>query len=293
MQQTNKINLTSNKKQISISRGLRLTITYILLSIWALIVIFPFYWMILTSIKSTTAYNGESIPQFVTLHPTFDNYIFAWKEYDFIKYLGNTVLYAVLTTFIMIVVSTLAAFAFARLKFKGKEVVFTIFLAMMMIPNELVIITNYTTIVNWGWRNSFTGLVLPSVLSIFYIYLLRQNFMQVPDDMYLAAKVDGTSDFKYLCKILLPLSKPTIISIIILKIIECWNSFVWPRIVTTNKNYYLVSQAIDMIRNDGAGRENIPAMMAAVVFVSLPLLLLFIIFRKQIMSGVSKTGSKG
>lgn len=281
------------KNKVKTSLILRKTIIYILLTIWAIVIIFPFYWMILTSIKSTTAYNSELVPQFITLSPTFDNYIYAFREYDFIKYLLNTVVYAVITTLLMIVVTILSAFAFSRLNFKGKDIVFTIFLAMMMIPNELVIITNYTTIVNLGWRNSFVGLILPSVLSIFYIYLLRQNFMQVPDDMYYAAKVDGTTDFKYLTKVLIPLSKPTIVSIIVLKIIECWNSFVWPRIVTTNEKYYLVSQAIDKIRSDGSGRENIPAMMAAVVFVSLPLLILFVIFRKQIMSGVSRSGSKG
>lgn len=290
MENTSYNEIKDKTKTLSIIRKI---IIYTLLTIWAIIVIFPFYWMLLTSIKSTTAYNSEMIPQFITLSPTFDNYLYAWKEYNFVKYLLNTVIYAVLTTVLMIIVTILSAFAFSRLEFKGKNLVFTIFLAMMMIPNELVIITNYTTIVNLGWRNSFVGLVLPSILSIFYIYLLRQNFMQVPDDMYYAAKVDGTSDLKYLIKILIPLSKPTIVSIIVLKIIECWNSFVWPRIVTTNEKYYLVSQAIDKIRSDGSGRENIPAMMAAVMFVSLPLLLLFIIFRKQIMSGVSKTGSKG
>lgn len=281
------------KNKAKLTAIIRKIIIYTLLTIWAIIVIFPFYWMLLTSIKTTTQYNGEMIPQFITLSPTFDNYLYAWKEYDFVRYLLNTVVYAVLTTGLMIFVTIFSAFAFSRLEFKGKNLVFTIFLAMMMIPNELVIITNYTTIVNLGWRNSFVGLVLPSILSIFYIYLLRQNFMQVPDDMYYAAKVDGTTDFKYLIKILIPLSKPTIVSIVVLKIIECWNSFVWPRIVTTSEKYYLVSQAIDKIRSDGSGRENIPAMMAAVVFVSLPLLILFVTFRKQIMSGVSKTGSKG
>ena len=168
-----------------------------------------------------------------------------------------------------------------------------IFLAMMMIPNELVIITNYQTAVSLGLRNTYVGLILPSVLSVFYIYLLRQNFMQVPDSMYYAARVDGCTDFRYLYKVLIPLSKPTIVTITILKLIECWNSYVWPRLVSTKDEFYLVSNAIQQIKATGFGRDNIPAMMAAVVAISLPLIILFIVFRKQIMSGVAKTGTKG
>lgn len=280
-------------KSHNVNNIIRKVIIYTLLAFWAILVIFPFYWMILTSFKSFSAYNNESVPKFITLAPTFANYVTAWTSVTLGKYMINTVVYAVTTTFLMVIVSLLAAFAFARLEFKGKNLVFTLFLAMMMIPNELVIITNYTTIVNLGWTNSFTGLVLPSVLSVFYIYLLRQNFMQVPDDMYYAAKVDGTSDLKYLCKILIPLSKPTIVSIIILKLIECWNSFVWPRLITTSSKYYLVSNGIEQIKSSGFGRENIPAMMACVVCVSLPLLILFAAFRKQIMSGVARSGTKG
>ena len=165
----------------------------------------------------------------------------------------------------------------------------------MMIPNELVIITNYTTFSNpsYDLRNTFFALIMPSIMSVFYVYLLRQNFMQVPDSIYWAAKVDGTSDFKYLIKILIPLSKPTIITIIILKLIECWNAYAWPRLISTSEKYFLVSNAIEVIRTSGGGRDNIPTMMAAVVIVSLPLIILFIIFRKEIMSGVSKTGTKG
>ncbi len=281
------------KKKRSALEILRMVCIYLFLGIWAILILFPFYWMILTSIKSYSAYNSETVPVFYTLAPTFDNYISAWKDTNLAKYMLNTVIFAVTTTFIMVVVSLLAAFAFARLDFKGKNIVFTAFLAMMMIPNELVIITNYYTIVHLNWRDSFTGLILPSILSIFYIYLLRENFMQVPDDLYLAAKVDGTSDFKYLCKVLIPLSKPTIITITILKLIECWNSFVWPRAITTKDSYNLVSNGIQSIKNSSMGRADIPGMMAAVVCVSLPLLVLFIIFRKKIMAGVARSGSKG
>ena len=280
-------------KKTKVLKTIKQVVIYTLLSFWAVMILFPFYWMIMTSFKSFMEYNNESVPYLFIRHITFENFNIAFTQVKLARYMFNTLIYAVCTTGIMMVVTTLAAFAFARLDFKGKDVVFTVFLAMMMIPTELVIITNYTTIVNTGLRNTYTGLILPSVLSIFYIYLLRQNFMQVPDNIYHAAKIDGTSDFNYLIKVLIPLSKPTMVSIIILKMIECWNSFVWPRLITTKDDYFLVSNAIEMIKSTGFGRDNIPAMMAAVVCISLPLLIAFLIFRNQIMTGVSRTGAKG
>lgn len=266
---------------------------YILLTVWAVMVLFPFYWMLLTSVKSYGEYNSEAVPKFYTLSPTLQNYADAFRSVPLGRYLVNTLIFTVATTAIMMVVITLAAFAFARLEFRGKNVVFTLFLALMMIPNELVIITNYTTITNWNLRNTFLGLILPSVTSVFYIYLLRENFAQVPDSLYYAAKVDGTSDLKYLLKVMIPICKPTLITIGILKVIECWNSYVWPRAITDDENYYLVSNGIQEIRENGFGRENIPAMMAAVVVISIPLIVLFLIFREKIMTGVSRGGTKG
>lgn len=285
--------IEKNAKQAKALNITKKVIIYALLSFWAIMILFPFYWMIMTSFKTFMEYNSESVPSLLIKNFTFENYKIAWTQVKMFRFMFNTLIYAVITTVLMMIVTTLAAFAFARLNFKGKNIVFTIFLAMMMIPTELVIITNYTTIVNTGLRNSYVGLILPSVLSVFYIYLLRQNFMQVPDNVYYAAKVDGTSDFGYMMRVLVPLSKPTMISIVILKMIECWNSFVWPRLVTTKEDYFLVSNAIEMIKSTGFGRDNIPAMMAAVVCISLPLLIIFIIFRNQIMSGVSRTGAKG
>ena len=209
------------------------------------------------------------------------------------RYFGNTFLFTVATTAIMLVVIVLAAFAFARLEFAGKRLTFDFFLSLMMILNELVIITNFVTTTNLGLRNTFTGLVLPSVTSIFYIYLLKENFEQIPEELYRAAKVDGTSDLKYLLKVMLPISKPTVITIVILKVIECWNSYVWPRLITDDPEYYLVANGIQEIRENGFGRENVPAMMAAVVVVSIPLILLFLVFHKKIMEGVSRGGTKG
>ena len=268
-------------------------ITYTLLTFWAVLVLFPFYWMVLTSVKSYGAYNSEWIPQLYTLSPTLQNYRDAFTAVPLAGYFTNTIVFTVITTALMLIVTVLAAFAFARLNFKGKDLAFTLFLSLMMIPTELVVITNYVTITNADLRNTFTGLILPSVTSVFYIYLLKENFSQIPDELYYAAKVDGTSDLKYLFKVLIPICKPTIVTITILKVIECWNSYVWPRLVTDDQAYFLVSNGIQEIRENGFGRENIPAMMAAVVVISVPLIVLFLIFRKKIMAGVSRGGMKG
>ena len=268
-------------------------VVYALLALWALMVLFPFYWMVLTSIKSYGAYNSEYIPQLFTLSPTMQNYTEAFTAVPLASYFTNTVIFTLATTAIMLVVTILAAFAFARLEFRGKDLAFTAFLSLMMIPSELVVITNYVTMTNLDLRNTFTGLVLPSVTSVFYIYLLKENFAQIPDELYYAAKVDGTSDFKYLRRVMVPICKPTIVTITILKVIECWNSYVWPRLITDNEAYYLVSNGIQEIRENGFGRENIPAMMAAVVVISVPLIVLFLVFRKKIMEGVSRGGTKG
>ena len=281
------------ERAVRVRGALSNAVLYILLTLWALMVLFPFYWMILTSLKSYSAYNSEYIPQLYTLAPTLQNYLDAFTAVPLARYLLNTLIFTVVTTGVMLLVTVLAAFGFARLSFRGRDLMFTLFLALMMIPSELVVITNYVTITNWGLRNSFAGLILPSVTSVFYIYLLRENFAQVPDELYYAAKVDGTSDFKYLWKVMLPICRPTIVTITILKVIECWNSYVWPRLITDNEAYYLVSNGIQSIRENGFGRENIPAMMAAVVVISVPLIALFLIFRNKIMEGVSRGGTKG
>ncbi|MBQ6217467.1 MAG: carbohydrate ABC transporter permease [Erysipelotrichaceae bacterium] len=266
---------------------------FALLIFWAIIVLFPFYWMLLTSVKSYAAYNAEYIPQFFTLSPTLENYIQAFTAVPLAKYFTNTIIFTVVTTLLMMIVVVLSAFAFSRLEFKGKDFIFTLFLSLMMIPNELVIITNFVTITNAGLRNTFPGLILPSVTSIFYIYLLKENFEQIPEELYKAAKVDGTSDFKYLWKVMIPICRPTIVTVLILKVIECWNAYVWPRLITDDENYFLVSNGIQTIRESGFGRENIPAMMAAVVVISIPLIIIFLIFHKKIMEGVSRGGTKG
>lgn len=274
-------------------KRIRTLFTDFVLVLWAVIVLFPFYWMLLTSVKSYGSYNSEFIPKLFTLSPTLENYGSAFSQVPLGRYFLNTLVFTVITTALMLFVTVLAAFAFSRLRFRGRDLIFTAFLSLMMIPTELVVITNFVTVTDLNLRNSFLGLILPSVTSVFYIYLLKENFSQIPDELYYAAKVDGTSDFKYLWKVMIPICQPTIVTITILKVIECWNSFVWPRLITDDQNYFLVSVGIQEIRENGFGRENIPAMMAAVVVISLPLIVLFLLFRKKIMAGVARGGTKG
>jgi multiple sugar transport system permease protein len=289
----NKIDFDRIERRAAVRKRTFQTVDYVLLTLWALLVLFPFYWMVLTSIKSYGSYNAEYIPKFYTVAPTLQNYADAFTTVPLGRYFLNTIIYTLVTTGLMMIVIIPAAFAFARLDFPGRQLAFTLFLSLMMIPNELVIITNFVTITNLGLRNTYTGLILPSVTSVFYIYLLKENFGLVPDNLYYAAKVDGTSDLGYLLKVMIPICRPTMVTITILKVIECWNSYVWPRLITDDQAYFLVSNGIQEIRENGFGRENIPAMMAAVVVISLPLIVLFLIFRKKIMAGVSRGGLKG
>ena len=280
------------KKALARDR-IRKALVGLLLVFWAVMVLFPFYWMLLTSVKSYGTYNAEYIPRLYTLHPTFSNYADAFQAVPLGRYFLNTVLFTVVTTAAMLVVTVLAAFAFARLEFRGKNLAFTAFLSLMMIPSELVVITNFVTVTNMDLRNTYLGLILPSVTSVFYIYLLKENFARIPDELYYAAKVDGSSDLGYLWKVMIPICQPTIVTVTILKVIECWNSYVWPRLITDDQAYFLVSNGIQEIRENGFGRENIPAMMAAVVVISIPLIVLFLLFHKKIMAGVARGGIKG
>ena len=270
-------------------------IVSVLLGIWALIVLFPFYYMLITSLKDSPSYNAEVdlLSKLFVKAPTLESYAFAMNAVSLGKYFVNTLIFTLATTAIMLLVTVLASYGFARINFKGKNIVFTAFLSMMMIPAELVVITNFITVTNLDLRNTFMGLILPSITSVFYIYLLKENFQQVPNELYYAAKVDGTADIKYLFKVMIPICQPTIVTVTILKVIECWNSYVWPRLITDDEKYYLVSNGIQAIRESGFGRANIPAMMSAVVIVSIPLILLFLVFRNKIMEGVARGGTKG
>ena len=265
---------------------------YTFLCVMALIVVFPFYWMIISSLKSTVEYRLP-VPTLFPQKIMWGNYVEAFSAANLGRLFINTVLVGVVSTLLSLVITVLSAFAFARLEFKGKNALFGALLATMMIPGELFTITNYITVNNFGWLDTYTVLIVPFLVSIFYIYLLRQNFMQIPNELYLAAKVDGTGDFKYLCKVMIPLSLPTLISITILKMMGAWNSYVWPRLVTKSEEMRLITNGLRDAFTDMSGQANIPVQMAAVAVVSFPLFLVFIFLRKYIMKGVSRSGIKG
>ena len=276
-------------------RGLRQSIVYFLLSIWALFVLFPFYWMVMTSFKSYSAYNGEFIPRLITAAPTLENYFEAFSAVPLGKYFLNTVIFTAITTGIMLAVTVLAAFAFARLDFPGRDLMFTLFLALMMIPAELVVITNFVTVTNWELRNTFTGLVLPSVTSVFYIYLLREHFSQIPDEMYYAAKTDGTSDLKYLLKVMVPMCKPTLMTLVLISFIGGWNSYFWPKIIANEKESVRVLTVglahLKASMQDGLLLNAGEVMAGAAISIS-PVLVMFAIFQKQMLSGYTKAAMK-
>ena len=271
---------------------------YLFLIVMALIVVFPFYWMIISSLKSLDEYR-LSVPTLFPKTIIWKNYLQAFTKAELLKLFKNTIIVGVVSTLLSLVITIITAFAFARLEFKGKNALFAALLGTMMIPGELFTITNFITITEFGWYknpNWFEGysvLIVPFLVSVFYIYLLKQNFMQIPNELYLAAKVDGTSDFKYLCKVMIPLSMPTLISITILKMMGAWNTYVWPRLVA-HKDYYLITNGLRSAFTDaGSGEADIPVQMAAVTVVSIPLFLVFIFLRKYIMKGVSRSGIKG
>ena len=279
-------------KRQKIFKVISLIVIYLFLIFVAFIMIFPFYWMINSSLKSMDEYYLAN-PTFWPMEVHWENYMNAWQAADFGRYMINTVIVGVTSTILSLLITILAAFAFARINFKGRELLFTILLATMMIPGEMFTITNYVTVSNLEWTNSYTVLIIPFLVSVFYIYLLRQNFKQIPDSLYYAAKVDGTSDLKYLFKVMVPLSMPSIISITILKMMGAWNSYVWPRLVANSDSYKLITNGLRTAFTTESGRVDYPLQMAAVTIVSIPLFLIFIFFRKYIMRGVSRSGTKG
>ena len=267
-------------------------LVYLFLFLMAAIVLFPFYWMIISSLKSLAEYR-LSRPTFWPQQVLLSNYADAFTTAKLGVLFKNTMLVGIVSTILSLIITVLTAFAFARLEFKGKELLFAALLATMMIPGELFTITNYSTVTNLGWRNTYTVLIVPFLVSVFYIYLLRQSFLQIPNELYLAAKVDGTSDFKYLWKVMVPLSLPTLISITILKMMGAWNSYIGPRLVANDEAHRLITNGLRNAFTDTTGDVNYPVQMAAVALVSAPLFLVFIFLRKYIMSGVSRSGIKG
>ena len=265
---------------------------YAFLIFMALVVLFPFYWMINSSLKSLEEYR-QSVPTFWPQKVLWSNYAEAFTAASLGRLFFNTAYVGIVSTILSLVITILSAFAFARLEFRGKNLLFSALLATMMIPGELFTITNYSTVTYLGWMNTYTVLIVPFLVSVFYIYLLRQNFLQIPNELYLAAKVDGTSDFKYLCKVMIPLSLPTLISITILKMMGAWNSYIWPRLVANDDAHRLITNGLRNAFTDTTGDVNYPVQMAAVALVSAPLFLVFIFLRKYIMKGVSRSGIKG
>lgn len=273
-------------------RVLSKTGTYAFLLIMALIVLFPFYWMIISSLKTLAEYR-QAVPTFWPNQVVWYNYVEAFTTANLGDLFMNTLYVGLISTVLSLVITVLSAFAFARLEFKGKESLFGALLATMMIPGELFTITNYITINQLGWMHTFTALIVPFLVSVFYIYLLRQNFMQIPNELYLAAKVDGTSDIKYLWKVMIPLALPTLISITILKMMGAWNSYIWPKLVANDDAHQMITNGLRNAFTDTSGQANYPVQMAAVAIVSAPLFLVFLCLRKYIMSGVSRSGIKG
>ena len=265
---------------------------YLFLLVMAVIVLFPFYWMINSSLKSLTEYR-MSTPTFWPNRVLWTNYVDAFQTANLGRLFLNTAYVGLVSTILSLIITILSAFAFARLEFKGKDLMFSALLATMMIPGELFTITNYSTVTNLGWMNTYTVLIVPFLVSVFYIYLLRQNFLQIPNELYLAAKVDGTSDFKYLWKVMIPLSLPTLISITILKMMGAWNSYIWPRLVANDEAHRLITNGLRNAFTKNTGDVNYPVQMAAVALVSLPLFLVYLFLRKYIMKGVSRSGIKG
>ena len=285
-------NLQTVSAQQRILHGVVKAGTYLFLGVMALIVLFPFSWMIISSLKNLEEYR-QNIPTFWPKVMVWSNYAEAFSKAGLGKLFLNTAFVGVVSTILSLIITVLSAFAFARLEFKGKDMMFGALLATMMIPGELFTITNYATINNFGWMKTFYALIIPFLVSVFYIYLLRQNFLQIPNELYLAAKVDGTSDIKYLWKVMVPLALPTLISITILKMMGAWNSYIWPRLVANDQAYRLITNGLRNAFTDTVGDVNYPVQMAAVAIVSAPLFLVFVFLRKYIMSGVSRSGIKG
>lgn len=294
------------KKAEKVAKIITTTITYIFIVALALLVIFPFYWMIITSLKTLDEITGMSTGGSQTFFPEivmWSNYVYVFQKFDFMNYMGNTIVVAIFSTIGTLITTIFAAFAFSRLKFKGRETVFMVFLMTMMIPGEMMVLSNYITVASFGWIDgqnqtllqAYACMIVPFWVSVFYIYLLRQNFKQIPNELYLAAKVDGKSDWSYLWKVMVPLAAPTLISISILKFMGTWNSYMWPQLVCKKEAYQLISNGLrgSTFTNPDTQITEYGYRMAATVLVTVPLFLLFVFFRKYIMRGVGRAGIKG
>ena len=289
-------------KRHKVMKTIGLVLTYAALVFLTVVALFPFYWMIITSLKSEHEFNATDVTYFPIEGIAFENYVAVFKNFNFLKYFGNTLVVILISTGITLVLTIFAAFAFSKLKFRGRDTLFFVFLSAMMIPTELLVTTNYLTMYKYGLLQggrfaTYLAIMLPFLVNIFYIYLLRQNFMQIPNELYLASKVDGKSDWQFLWKVMVPIASPTIVTLLILKVISTWNAYAWPSMVIRNEDYAIVTVGLkdfaDFSVDGDPERQMETLKMAGVSLVTIPLILLFICFRKYIMRGVSKAGIKG
>ncbi len=293
----NNINVESIQRAQKITSTINKIFIYTFLSIMAIIVLIPFYWMINTAFKSS----AESMLTTPTLFPTeimWENFTYVitatTAKTTFSRALFNTIFVGVISTCCTFVTTVCGAFAFSRLKFKGQTVLFSVLLATMMIPGEMFVVTNYVTVSKFQWVNTYQALIIPFIVSVFYIFLLRQTFKQIPNELYYAAKVDGTSDFKYLIKVMIPMAKATLITILILDLMGAWNSYVWPNLIQNDENMRLISNWMrNSFTDSDAGVSQMNYQMMASFVVTLPLFFVFVFCRKHIMQGVSRSGIKG
>ena len=304
----------ATEKQLRIYKARRIitqVLLYAFLSLVGLFILIPFWYMIITSFKGTEAFEQEEVAGKLVLYLNSTNFSVEQfqklfdptKEFNFGTFYLNTVIVAVASTAFTVVTSVLAAFAFARVNFKGKDLIFTILLATMMVPGEMMMMTNYQTAVSFGWANTFAALILVHGVSVFYIFYLRQTFQQIPNELYLAAKVDGVNDIEYLFKVMIPIAMPTITTIIILTLMGSWNSFVWPNLVANGNWKYNKEYSMKLVSNglmslfsqqaSGASDGGDTIKIAGSMVVTAPLFIFFIIFHKYIMRGVSRSGIKG
>jgi len=290
-------------KREKVFRIIKNIISYTFLFFMAFCMIIPFYWMIAVSLKTAAEIDlpvPTLIPGFGKFELALSNYPQAIERLNAGRLIYNTLLVGVVSTIGTVITTIMAAFAFSRIKFKGRELIFSIFIATMMIPGEMMVITNYITVTKTAKSifgvsgiDTYWAMIVPFLISVYYIYLLRQNFKQIPNELYYAAKVDGTSDFKYLIKIMVPIAMPTIITITILKLMGSWNAYVWPMMVTRDANMRLITTGLRSSFSDSEGRTAQGLQMAATTVVTLPLLFVFMFLRKYIMRGVSRSGIKG
>ena len=272
------------------------SLMYIFLTLVAVFIIFPFLYMITTSFKSEAEIVADDFI-FFPKEFMWENYLSVLrigdKGYSVLTMYKSTIIVSIFTTIGTVVTTVFAAFAFSRLNFKGRETIFSLLLATMMIPGEIYIISNYQTLSEF--KDTYTALILPFMTSVFYTFYLRQTFRQIPNELYLAAKVDGLGDFQYLFKVMIPIAKSTIITVIILSMIGTWNAYMWPSLMTTQNaaDKYLISNGImnyfsSIVSMYGPDKV-INQQMAVSTLITIPLLIAFILLRKYIMSGVGRS----